>query len=527
MKTKHFGRLLLQSLAVSAWALAAASAVAEQTTQTATGVVFHDQNNNRKYDQGEKLLEGIRVSNGRQIVKTDAQGRYQLPVDDDTTLFVIKPKGWRTPFNSDMLPQFYYNHKPAGSPPSKYPGLAATGPLPASVDFALYPQEEPEKFKLIIFTDPQPRAIEEVNYIQHDIIEPLIGTTDAALGVTLGDVASNHLETLEPLNHGVGKIGIPWYNVIGNHDANQDSPTDKDSDETWHRIYGPNYYSFDYGSVHFVAMDDIKAKQPDERDKRRHIARVDDEQMEFLKNDLALVPQDQMLVLMMHIPINWIENRQDIYRLIEQRPHCVSLSGHTHTQEHRFIGKEDGWRGAEAHHHIVNVHACGSWWCGQPDEVGIPQATSRDGTPNGYSVLTLEPGKYDWESFAARRRPDYQMNIFTPEVMSADNTSTEVLVNVFGGSERSTVEMKAGDNAQWVKMEKVMRKDPYYEKFLAAEKTDPVVPPYFGMPPAQESTHLWRAMLPANLPKGTQAITVKTRDMFGKTYQSTRLVRVE
>src|SRR5690606_7817872 len=100
--------------------------------QSATGRVFHDANNNEKYDDGEPGLADIRVSNGRDIVKTDAQGRYTLPIDDDTNIFVIKPQGWRTAVDANQLPQYYYIHKPAGSPKTDYPGIDPTGPLPAS-----------------------------------------------------------------------------------------------------------------------------------------------------------------------------------------------------------------------------------------------------------------------------------------------------------------------------------------------------------------------------------------------------------
>src|SRR5690606_11794854 len=108
--------------------------------ETATGVVFHDANGNRIFDEGEEPRPGVRVSNGRQIVTTDEEGRYELPVDNDTILFVIKPRGWRTPLSENMLPQFYYLHKPEGSPIRKFRGVEATGALPASVDFPLYPQ---------------------------------------------------------------------------------------------------------------------------------------------------------------------------------------------------------------------------------------------------------------------------------------------------------------------------------------------------------------------------------------------------
>ena len=87
-------------------------------------------------DDNEKGLPGVRVSNGQEVVKTDANGQYSLAVSDDTILFVIKPHGFITPVDENRLPRFYYIHKPHGSPEGlKYAGVAPTGPLPESVDF--------------------------------------------------------------------------------------------------------------------------------------------------------------------------------------------------------------------------------------------------------------------------------------------------------------------------------------------------------------------------------------------------------
>ncbi|MFZ9090773.1 MAG: metallophosphoesterase N-terminal domain-containing protein, partial [Planctomycetaceae bacterium] len=224
--------------------------------QQATGVVYEDQNGNQVLDAGEPGLAGIRVSNGREVTVTDAEGRYQLPVDNDTILFVIKPSGYRTALDEDNISRFYYIHKPNGSPPLKFPGVEPTGPLPASVDFPLYPVEEPQQFDVVFFGDPQPRNQQEIDFIAHDVVEELRGV-DAAFGVTLGDILFNDLNLFDSFNQTVGHIGIPWYNVIGNHDINFASDVDELSDETYERVYGPAYYSFDYGSVHFIAVDDV------------------------------------------------------------------------------------------------------------------------------------------------------------------------------------------------------------------------------------------------------------------------------
>jgi len=135
----------------------------------------------------------------------------------------------------------------------------STGPLPDSVDFPLVRREEPDSFKLLLFGDTQPRDVKEVDYITRDVIEPLLLQENhgAVLGMTLGDVVFNDLSVFPPLKQAVALLGLPWYNVLGNHDMNFDAVDDRHSDETWEHYFGPPYYSFDHGPVHFIVLDDV------------------------------------------------------------------------------------------------------------------------------------------------------------------------------------------------------------------------------------------------------------------------------
>lgn len=498
-------------------------------TQDATGVVFHDTNGNGSLDAGEAGVPDIKVSNGVAIVKTNAQGRYTIPVSDDSIVFVIKPRGWQVPLNADNLPQFYYIHKPAGSPKNfKYPGVEPTGPLPESIDFAFTKQEEPEKFKALMFGDPQPRNITEVEYIAHDVIEQIVAEEahDAAFGVTLGDIAFDNLDTFEPLNQAIALIGIPWYNVLGNHDINYDAANDKLSDETFERIYGPSYYSFDYGPAHFLVLDDVTWEAAHDGQRAHYHGGFGEEQLQFIKNDLSMIPEDQLVVLMMHIPLTGVDDRQDLYRLIEKRPATVSISAHTHYMEHRFIGKEDGWQGPERHHHIVNVTVCGSWWRGQPDERGIPHATMSDGGPNGYSIMEFDGNTYSLDFRAAGRPSTYQMNIYAPEkVEPSDLPTTVVIANVFNADERSKVFMQV-DDSEWVSMEQITIRDP---AFLAVKAREESLTnrTWIDLPGPHPTPHIYRGMLPTNLTLGTHNIQVKSLQADGTEVLDHRIIRVE
>lgn len=502
-------------------------------TIAATGIVFNDQNGNGNRDPNEPGIPDVRVSNGKAIVKTDADGRYNLKISDDSIVFVIKPRNWMTPVNELNLPQFFYIHKPAGSPKTKYPGVAPTGPLPKSIDFPLVKHEEPDTFRALMFGDPQPRNVKEVEYIAHDIVEQVIAEEahNASFGVTLGDIVFDDLSVMKPFNEAIALIGIPWYNVIGNHDINYDATDDATSDETFESHYGPAYYSFDHGPVHFMVLDDVMWTVDEPGKRGKYVGGLGERQMEFIRNDLAGIPEDQLVVLMMHIPLLSVTDRQDLYRLIEQRPFAVSISAHAHYMEHHYIGDEDGWKGTEKHHHVINVTVCGSWWRGAPDERGIPHTTMKDGGPNGYSIMTFDGKNYDLEFRAASRPAHDQMNIYAPEEIELATLPTvaeelpKLTVNVFNGSDKSKCEFRIGTNDTWRPMQQITMEDP---AFVATLKMEAALEKktWTGLPAARLTPHIWQATLPVDLKPGSHAIEVRTTQRSGKQFVEKRVMRV-
>lgn len=490
----------------------------------ATGTVFHDANKNGNRDAGEKGLPNIAVSNGKEIVETDEKGNWKLPASEDVIFFVIKPSGWMNPLNKHKLPQFHYIYKPKGSPVSRHRGTPPTGPLPQSIDFPLHKQDEPDKFRAVFFGDPQPRNQTEIDYIANDIVAELIGT-DAKFGVTLGDIMFDNLSLFGSLNQTIALIGIPWYNVIGNHDLNFEAKLDRYSDETFERVYGPPYYSYDYGKVHFIVLDNVDWNHDAQRNRATYRGAFGNQQLAFVKADLARVPKDRLVMLMMHIPLTSTGDRKDLYRIIENRPYTLSISGHTHWQAHQFIDRGDGWMGAKPHHHIVNVTVSGSWWKGAKDERGIPHTTMRDGAPNGYSIITFDGSKATFDFKAARFPKSHQLRIEAPiAIKSTDSAKTVVYVNVFSGSEKSTVKLRVNDGP-WLNLKKTVEIDPYYARLREEEIKNKVPGPELNSPTS--SSHLWKGPLPANLPKGAHTLHAVTRDMYGREFSAKRVLRVE
>ena len=99
-------------------------------TATVSGVVYENRSGALRRQMSDPGIAGVLVSNGRDVVKTDADGRYTLPIDEESVIFVIKPTGYAVPVDEEMLPRFYYIHQPAGSPqdlnPRKRTSLSTT-----------------------------------------------------------------------------------------------------------------------------------------------------------------------------------------------------------------------------------------------------------------------------------------------------------------------------------------------------------------------------------------------------------------
>lgn len=495
----------------------------------ATGLVFHDVNGNAKRDKGEPGLPGIRVSNGRDVVETDAKGHYRISVDVDTVLFILKPSNWTSPLNAYNLPLYYHTHRPLGSPQHlKYAGVPATGPLPTSVDFPLIKQKEARRFHVLVLADPQIGNLRQLELFQSDVLPELI-SSDAAFGVTLGDIAWNDLSWFEAVNRAISHVGIPWYNVVGNHDINFDHT----KPETFIRHYGPPWYAFDYGMVHFIVLQNARSRG-DETD-RRFLNDFGPDQLEFVRNDLRGVPKERLVVLLAHASLSSTlrSNASEVrtlFSLLKGRRHVLAISGHHHRNLYHWFGAAEHWPNEEPLYERVVGAVSGNWWRGALDEWGIPMSMMRDGTPQGYFVFSFDENRWSYRFKATRRPAEYQMHIYLPSTIRADEIDqSQVLVNVYAGNDRSRTEMRV-DKGKWTRMKRVDRADPYYERLYDLQTR--FKREYKRLPGAEirgkpaRVTHLWQAPLPDDLTPGSHLVEVRSTDMFDQTWTSHRVFSV-
>ena len=174
------------------------------------GFVYHDANNNGKREAKETGIAKVAVSNGVQVTLTNEKGYYELPIGTDDGIFVIKPRGYRVPLNGDNLPKFYYLHKPQGSPATlEFKGVAPTGPLPKSVDFALLPQQESDDYTALLFGDPQAYTAKEMEFFEKGVVAEVAGIKGVAFGLSLGDLVGNDLNLHQPYIKAVKKLACP------------------------------------------------------------------------------------------------------------------------------------------------------------------------------------------------------------------------------------------------------------------------------------------------------------------------------
>src|SRR5690606_38118933 len=138
------------------------------------GVVYEDVNLSGKKEAKEKGLAQVAVSNGVDVVLTNGSGEYELPSRDNSIFFVIKPNGYQLPVDENNMPQFYYIHKPEGSPKLKYEGSAPTGKFPESLDFGLLKDTNEQKnFRTLVFGDPQAYNTDEIDYFYRGIVQEI------------------------------------------------------------------------------------------------------------------------------------------------------------------------------------------------------------------------------------------------------------------------------------------------------------------------------------------------------------------
>jgi hypothetical protein len=521
-------------LAILICAVLAPSAHADPQTAMLRGAVYLDANRNGLRDAGERGVANVAVSNGSDVVRTDAAGHYALSVADGQTVFVIKPAGYALPNGDNGLPIFWRNLETQGSTKLKYGGLKASGPLPKRIDFALQPQAkrtDDAPLDVLVFGDPQPKNPLDVDYYRRVIVDPIRAQVAqkklaAQFGISLGDIVSDDLSLYPAIDRVTASLRVPWLHVAGNHDQDEDAPDDAHATDSFRANYGPTTVAWEEDRAEFVALDDV-VFQPGP--KPAYIGGLREDQFAFLQSYLPTVPKDRLLVIAVHIPFFDAAmpgapetfrhvDRERLFALLKDFPHVLLLSAHTHNQRMVLHDASDGWQGASPLREYNVGAACGAFWSGIKDANGDPISTMSDGTPNGYATMQVLPnGEYRLAWHVAQRPandPAFNdaMALEAPKVLRhGAYAAWAVYANVFMGDATTKVEYRI-DGGAWKPMQRVLRPDPRLVLENAADDSADRLRGYDRSAEAAPSTHLWRGVLATDLAVGTHRVEVREFD---------------
>lgn len=526
-----------------AWA---APAHAQTATATATGRVSAEDG---------RGMAGVMVSNGQEVVRTDADGRYAVGLAPGQCVFVVKPSGYALTVDpATGLQRFAYMHAPDGSPSGfRFPGLVPTGPLPTSIDFALRRVDEPARFDVLLLTDPQPETLAELEYVRRDVIEQTAGIA-AAFGITTGDLMFDDLSLYIRYNRMIGAIGLPWHNLPGNHDINVEAADDAHSRDTWKRVFGPRHYAFQYGGATFLMLDNVQYLGADPArpgELAGYRGWFGPGQLAFVRAVLAQVPAEALVVCCFHIPLRTVigstpntaaVDARDFLAAISSHRNSVSLAGHTHTNEHHYLGAADGFTGGGEHHHHVLTAVSGSWWSGPLDPRGIPAAVQIDGAPNGFHLLSIDGAAAGTRLLPAHDPARAQLRLMLDSQAHGERAevlheyppgrlltgpidvdavpATRLVANLFDGGPRSAVQLSIDGGAP-LAMQRTVRTDPFVQEVYARNRstTKPWVRP-------APSSHIWQLLLPVGLGAGMHRLAVSATDEHGRSHVAAMVLEV-
>jgi hypothetical protein len=184
----------------------------------------------------------------------------------------------------------------------------------------------------------------------------------------------------------------------------------------------------------------------------------------------------------------------------------------------------------------------GSWWSGPFDHRGIAVADSRDGSPNGFHLLSITGNRYTTRFIPAKEPNGRQMRIMIESGFhGADKElyrdfrvgallgspithdaafSARVIVNFFDGGPRTTVEYQIGKRDP-IKMQREERLDPFVQEEFA--RNEATKKPWVK---AVSSSHIWTARLPPDLEVGTHCLHVRVIDEYANEHRDHLVIEV-
>ncbi|TJZ62951.1 Ser/Thr phosphatase [Sphingobacterium olei] len=481
-KILYFAILLLLPLFLSA-----------QSPIWLEGAVFLDKNQNGSRDKGERALKHIPVSNGKDIVYTDANGNYRIAVEQGQSVFPILPSGYTIAGDKASRVKnslFYY--------------ITENSTAAQHNEFALTHEEQLTSFRIGAIGDIQVGDATELNYAGKSIFRELASRDDISFHMVLGDLVNDNLDLFTPFKAMLEVMPAPSWTVLGNHDRDIDQANR--SDHSFNTEFGASTYAFNYGGVHFIVLNNVFSTG-----KHSYEGRISDDQLQFLVNDLKNVAPGTQLVICQHIPMAYTRNRTEALGLLDRFSNVLILSGHTHQVGRHF------YNGGNVQE-IVTGAPSGNWWTGEKNLHGIPDALMQCGSPRNYFTIDFKKSKYAFQFKGIGLDEEQQMDL----TLRGDT----LITNLYAASDSTTVEFQI-DQREWTPMHHVDR--PAESVLCVIENNKDKQFPASGnrINPLRKraSPHIWQTIIGALLP-GSHTIRIRAFDRFGYTVETTETIFV-
>ncbi len=428
---------------------------------------------------GGKGIADVVVSDGYTVMTTDKKGRFEFETNPSAKAIFISTPAGHAFLHENSIAKHYRLIKEIGDKDK------------TSFELEKLSTDDNEH-RFIIWADPQVKNDKDVEKMMTYSV-PDTQKTIAAMGagtllhgITVGDIVWDNHALFADYNKAVGKMNIPFFQCLGNHDMDLNQGGDENSDNTFHDHYGPTYYSFNRGKVHYMVIDNVRYLGKD----KEYDGYIQQNQLDWIQKDLSFVPKDKLIVFSTHIPIHsGTKNKEALYALLQDRNVHI-MSGHTHYHQNNINGNI-----FEHNHGTV----CGAWWTG---------TICCDGTPNGYGVYTVKGNELSWHYQATGENADHQLKIF---VNDFNETQKQAIVNIWNADPQWKNEYFV-DGVSKGSLQQFSGFDPYAYNTLFG----PEMPKARAFAEPNMTDHLFRAVLPA----GAKNIKVIATDRFGKKYES-------
>jgi hypothetical protein len=421
-----------------------------------------------------KGLADVVVSDGFSVVKTAADGSYKLPLTQQSKhVFVSVPSGYAMPHEKNIA--------------RHYKEVAGGGEW----DFQLEPLDvNDNQHQFIIWADPQVKNEKDVEKMMTQSVPDVqqyrqsLPANTLVHGICVGDIVWDNQALFTSYNAAVEKCGLPFFQTIGNHDMDYRKGGDETSDETFKKMYGPTYYSFNRGQVHYVVLDDVWYLGVE----REYKGFITEEQLAWLRKDLSFVPKNKLLVVCAHIPIHAVENKQALYDIVKGYNVHV-MTGHTHYNNNII---QDN-----VYEHVHGT-VCGAWWTGP---------ICGDGTPPGYAIYEVNGTDISWHYKSVGQQKNHQIRT----MMEDGKDQKELVANVWNWDPSWKVEWHV-DGVNKGTLPRTTDFDPLAVTLYKGEqlpKSRPFVEP-------KKTEHMFRALVP----QGAKEVKVVATDRFGNKFEA-------